>query len=227
VKQQRSGNRTKARPKLQEFPLDQLHRVLADHRAWMDSDGQIGKKADLSSPQLQGISLWRADLREADLSCANLQGADLDHARLRGARLRHANMVATSLWQANLRDADLSHADLRSAKLDHADLSGANLNNANLTGISLWGARGFRVSALSGRSESATRNSKTRMLPDLWKPDCLRAVGADTPGLPHSTAIRSAAPGEQDHASVGMDWVASSPFADAKKESSGNGSPAT
>jgi hypothetical protein len=30
------------------MPPDQLQRVLADHGAWVDSDGQSGKKADLS-----------------------------------------------------------------------------------------------------------------------------------------------------------------------------------
>lgn len=141
VQQPRSGNRAKARPMLREYSPDQLHRVLADHRAWLDSDGQSGKRADLSHAQLQGLSLWSADLREADLSYANLQGADMDHARLRGARLRHAKMEATSLWQANLRDADLSYADLRRAKLDHADLAGAILHKTDLTDASFWGAR--------------------------------------------------------------------------------------
>jgi hypothetical protein len=39
------------------MPLDQLARVLADHRAWLDSNGQSGKKADLSHAQLQGLSM--------------------------------------------------------------------------------------------------------------------------------------------------------------------------
>ena len=141
MRQHGSRNRSKAHPALREMPLDQLARVLADHRAWLDSDGQSGKKADLSHAQLQGLSLWSADLREADLSYASLQGANLDHARLRGANLRHAKMEAASLWQANLRDADLSYTGLQRAKLDHADLSGANLLHADLTGASLWGAQ--------------------------------------------------------------------------------------
>jgi hypothetical protein len=39
-------------------------------RAWLDSKGASGKKTDLSHAQLQGLSLWSADLREADLSYA-------------------------------------------------------------------------------------------------------------------------------------------------------------
>jgi hypothetical protein len=141
MQQRGSRNRSEARPAFRELALDQLQQVLTEHRAWLDSDGQSGEKANLSHAQLQGVSLWSADLREADLSYANLQGADMDHARLRGANLRHAKMVAASLWQANLRDADLSYAGLQRAKLDHVDLSDANVRNADLTGASLWGAQ--------------------------------------------------------------------------------------
>jgi len=89
VQQRGSRDRSKAHPVLREVPLDQLPGVLAEHRAWVDSAGRSGTKADLSYAQ-PGVSLWSADLREADLSHANLQGADLDHTRLRGANLRHA-----------------------------------------------------------------------------------------------------------------------------------------
>jgi (1->4)-alpha-D-glucan 1-alpha-D-glucosylmutase len=161
LQQQESGNRSEARPTLREYSSDQLHRVLADHRDWLDSDGQHGARADLSHAQLQGLSLWSADLREADLSYADLQGADMDHARLRGARLRHAKMEAASLWQANLRDADLSYADLRRAKLDHADLTGAILHNTDLTDASLWGARlpGAHLEGAVGISDEQLKNA--------------------------------------------------------------------
>jgi hypothetical protein len=141
VQQQESKNRSKTRPAHRELSPDQLRQVFADHSAWLDTDGQGGERADISHAQLQGLSLWSADLREADLSYANLQGADMDHARLRGASLRHANMQAASLWQANLRASDLRYAALQSAKLDHADLSGADLRSADLTGASFWGAQ--------------------------------------------------------------------------------------
>jgi uncharacterized protein YjbI with pentapeptide repeats len=42
---------------------------------------ESGKRAVLSHAQLQGLSLWSADPREADLSYANLPDAHLDHAR--------------------------------------------------------------------------------------------------------------------------------------------------
>jgi hypothetical protein len=160
MQQRESGSRA-AHPVVREMPLDLLQRVLSDHRAWLESDGKSGKKADLSHAQLQGVSLWSADLREADLSYASLQGADLDHARLRGANLRHASMEGASLWQANLRDADLSYAGLQRAKLDHADLSDANLSNADLTGASLWGAQlsGARLEHAVGITDKQLKNA--------------------------------------------------------------------
>ena len=161
IEQRGSKNRSEARPVLRELPLDELKQVLTNHRTWLDSDGQSGERADLSYAQLQGLSLWSADLREVDLSYANLQGADLDHARLRGANLRHAIMEAASLWQANLRDADLSYAGLQRAKLDHADLSDANLSNADLTRASLWGAQlsGARLEHAVGISDDQLKNA--------------------------------------------------------------------
>ena len=119
---------------------DQLKHIINHHRAWLDSGGEKGAKADLSYTEIE-TALWRADLREADLSYASLRGVDLDHVQLQRANLRHADMTGASLWQANLRDADLRSASLRGAKLDHADLSGADLHRTDCTGGSFWGAR--------------------------------------------------------------------------------------
>jgi uncharacterized protein YjbI with pentapeptide repeats len=161
MQQEESRDHSSTHPVLREMSLDQLQGVLAEHRAWVDSDRQTGKKADLSYAQLPGLSLWSADLREADLSHANLAGADMDHARLRGADLRHARMETASLWQANLRSADLSYARLQRAKLDHADLSDANLNHADPTGASLWGAQlsGARLEHAIGITDEQLKNA--------------------------------------------------------------------
>jgi (1->4)-alpha-D-glucan 1-alpha-D-glucosylmutase len=161
MQQEVSRDRSSAHPVPREMSLEQLQGVLAEHRAWVDSDKQTGKKADLSYAQLTGLSLWSADLREADLSHANLAGADMDHARLRSAELRHARMEAASLWQANLRSADLSYARLQRAKLDHADLSDANLSHADLTGASLWGAQlsGARLEHAIGITDEQLKNA--------------------------------------------------------------------
>jgi uncharacterized protein YjbI with pentapeptide repeats len=133
----RATRRTTSR--YRPLPEERLKQIIDDHRIWLDSGGKKGARADLSRVELEG-SLWRADLREADLSYASLRGVDLDHAQLQRANLRHADMTGASLWQANLRDADLRSASLRGASW-HADLSGADLHGADCAGGSFWGAR--------------------------------------------------------------------------------------
>ena len=79
------------------------------------------------------VSLYRADLREADLrganlSWANLYGANLSWAVLRGADLRGANLRG-----ANLYGASLSWANLYGANLREADLYGASVSHPLLS----------------------------------------------------------------------------------------------
>src|SRR5687767_12822721 len=61
------------------------------------------------------LSLYQAELKNADLSGFDLRGANLSRANLEGAFLSKAN---------------LRHAKLMKAKLDHAVLEGAVLSNA-------------------------------------------------------------------------------------------------
>src|SRR6266567_4515088 len=60
MRRQEREDPSKARPVLRELPEDQLKQILADHRVWLESDGQRGLKGNLSHAQLQGLSLWRA-----------------------------------------------------------------------------------------------------------------------------------------------------------------------
>src|SRR5271166_673631 len=133
--QERSASRRDA-----PLSTDRLKQIIDDHQVWLDSGGEKGTKADLSHAEIEG-ALWRADLREADLSYASLRGVDLDHAQLQRANLRHADLTGASLWQADLHDADLRSATLRGAKLDDADLSGADLHGTDCTEGSFRGAR--------------------------------------------------------------------------------------
>ena len=88
---------------------DKLKKILADHKLWVESDYQTGKRANLCG---------------ANLRCAHLHGADLRYADLRNA----------DLSRAFLSRADLRCADLRNAHLNGANLNYANLNRADLTG---------------------------------------------------------------------------------------------
>ena len=79
----------------------ELKTILQDHRLWIKSGGEQGKRAYLQRANLQG---------------ANLQGADLQNARLYGANLQDANLRDANLRGAELQNADLLGADLRGAK---------------------------------------------------------------------------------------------------------------
>jgi hypothetical protein len=79
-----------------------LNKIIDEHAVFIRTGGTSGARADL----------FRANLREA-----NLSGADLLRANLR---------------EANLCRADLSGANLRDANLQGAHLQGANLREALL-----------------------------------------------------------------------------------------------
>jgi uncharacterized protein YjbI with pentapeptide repeats len=65
----------------------ELHKVLAEHISWLESNGRQGSRANLRG----------ANLRGADLRGANLRDVNLSGAYLRGADLRGANLSAFSL----------------------------------------------------------------------------------------------------------------------------------
>jgi uncharacterized protein YjbI with pentapeptide repeats len=108
-----------------ELPMIEFAEVLDQHKLWVESGGESGRRADLS-----GINL-----ANADLTGVNLRGAVLDKAKLQGADLSMANLRGASLVQANLRDAILL---------------GTELNGANLMGATFYGAEGMWVGRLGG-----------------------------------------------------------------------------
>ncbi|HEY0703389.1 MAG TPA: pentapeptide repeat-containing protein [Candidatus Acidoferrales bacterium] len=107
--------------------------VLANHKEWLDSHGEAGKKADLRKAKLAGIELIGVNLRYADLQDANLKEADLLLADLRDACLVRANLQETCLVGANLEGANLEGASLETAMgLLPRQLAGSNLHEASL-----------------------------------------------------------------------------------------------
>ena len=67
--------------KLREVSEDELKRILAAHKKWVETDGKEGERADLSRTNLQDAALARADLRGAVLTSAqNLTREQLDEA---------------------------------------------------------------------------------------------------------------------------------------------------
>jgi uncharacterized protein YjbI with pentapeptide repeats len=110
-----------------------LEETLANHKEWLDSHGEAGKKADLRKARLEGSELIGVSLRHADLQDAILKSADLLLADLRDACLVRANLQETCLVGANLEGANLQGASLDSAMgLLPRQLAGANLQEASL-----------------------------------------------------------------------------------------------
>jgi hypothetical protein len=92
---------------------------------------------------LQGVTLRKAFMPEADFS-----GADLRYANLKGdftgshfvgAILHNADLRGSCLVYANFNDSDLSGADLSGAGLTYATLVNANLEGVNLTNTRMQG----------------------------------------------------------------------------------------
>jgi uncharacterized protein YjbI with pentapeptide repeats len=109
----------------EEMSLLDLAETLDQHREWLESGGESGRRADFC-----GLNFARADF-----TGVNLQGAILDRARLQGA----------DLSMANLRDASLVQADL-----SEANLLGTEFHGANLMGATLYGAEGLWSGRLGG-----------------------------------------------------------------------------
>ena len=99
---------------------DELAQIIAQHRRWLASAKQNGKRADLSGANLDGI---------------NFSGADLSGALMQGASLKQANLSGVQLIHADLRDANLREASLERANLLLADFTGADLKGADLSAV--------------------------------------------------------------------------------------------
>ena len=94
-----------------EVPVDVIEQVLRDHQIWIDTDGQAGRRANLS-----GWYLSRAHLVHANLNGADLRQVNLSNANLHGARLICSDMRESNLMYANLTDADLRGAQIDGAR---------------------------------------------------------------------------------------------------------------
>ena len=134
---------------------EELARILAAHRLYIQSGRKRGTRANLSAAELAGhdlsgmllrrIKLDHALLRNANLAAADLQQANLIGADLRGARLAGADLGAARISGANLQAADIEEAvlvgaDLEFAMMARAVLRRARLRGADMSGVNLDGA---------------------------------------------------------------------------------------
>lgn len=141
--------------------MEGLDKVLADHKLWIRTFGEEGKRADLRNANLGGAKLAGARLREAMLSGANFIGADLSSAALRDADLVKASLLRARLTNADLSGANLYGAMLGRAEMVEADLTGADLRNADLRDAILDKAD-LRDAGVNGANFTNARFMETR-----------------------------------------------------------------
>ena len=91
-----------ARTPLRVLSPDEIARLLAEHRLYLDTEYHEGHRANFAS----------ADLTGRDFSGLNLRGIKMDRAVLRGANFSGAHLQKANLIGAILQEARLNHADL-------------------------------------------------------------------------------------------------------------------
>src|ERR1700746_3006911 len=109
-----------ARTPLLVLSPDEIERMIAEHRLYLETEYHQGHRANFASVDLTG----------RDFSGLNLRGIKMDRAVLHGA----------DFTRAHLQSANLIGAMLQEARFDKADLSRARLSGANLVSASFEGA---------------------------------------------------------------------------------------
>jgi hypothetical protein len=98
---------------------EQIERILADHKEWLDNGGEGEAPHSLAGANLVEANFEFAKLKGADFTGASLEGADLT-----GAQISEANLQGTDLKGANLKNANFKGAYARESNLAGAKLDG-------------------------------------------------------------------------------------------------------
>jgi len=118
----------------------EIESILLEHKMWLDTEGNEGKRADFSDTQLCDIELVDAYLAEACFIDADLQRVDFSGANLDKAEFNHANLRWAILDDVRCTNAIFTKADLSEATLHNAYLGGADFSKAILSGADFSGA---------------------------------------------------------------------------------------
>ena len=122
------------------------------------------------------ISLYEAELANANLDNINLNGVDFRLSNLTGSSLKNVQLRQADLSGAILNEATLTDADLREANLSGAELKDADLTNSSSSGASL----------LKAELQNATLDQADVSSADLREADLSKAkatlVGVDFTG---------------------------------------------
>jgi len=137
-----------------------------------------GRKLQLSSADMRGLTLDGINLQGANIKFAKLdratlqyanlqevfgQNASFNYADLQYADLSLAQMPCCHLQHVRLNNANLQGANLAGADLTNADLQGANLQGANLQGAILQGANVQYTNLLGAKLHGASLHGITNV----------------------------------------------------------------
>src|ERR1700757_431938 len=92
-----------ARTPVRMLSPDEIERMLAEHRLYLETEYHQGHRANFSSTDLTGRDLSRLNLRGVKIDRAVLRGANFT-----GAHLQSANFIGAILQEACFDQADLS-----------------------------------------------------------------------------------------------------------------------
>lgn len=82
----------------------EVNKILEQHKHWLNSEGKVGKRGDLSGEDLSGLNFRGANLRYFKFRYADLEGARFNGADLEGADLRDINSFCTDFTDAVIID---------------------------------------------------------------------------------------------------------------------------
>jgi Pentapeptide repeats (8 copies) len=101
-----------ARKPIRVLSSEEIERMLASHRLYLESEYHDGHRANFASADLSGRDFSGLNLRSIKMDRAVCKGADFSEAYLRGA-----NLIGVIAQQARFDRADLSRARLSGANL--------------------------------------------------------------------------------------------------------------
>lgn len=129
------------------------------------------RNADLHDADLRNADLHYADLHDADLRWANLYGANLYFANLSGVILRNTNLSYANLSEAKLCGANLTNTRLYRANLSYANLKGTDLTSANLTTANLSESYLYRANLWETKLNGANLSKANLCTANLYRAD--------------------------------------------------------
>lgn len=101
---------------------EKLSHILKEHALWLKTNGEKGKRADLSHQTLKFIDFSDCQLNKADFQFAIIDHCVFNHAKLVNADFNWATIDATDFMYANIYSAKFNHSSLSQDNFDYADL---------------------------------------------------------------------------------------------------------